>query len=96
MFLILIKLISCVSEKEVEILNNKTYKKLDQLSKTDFFSKVKINFYEKCPKVIEGCAATSCEVPVIKYKNEEALNLCLETLKFFKIKKCNCLHGLAR
>ncbi|ORD95178.1 hypothetical protein ECANGB1_2678 [Enterospora canceri] len=60
-------------EREVEKLNQMTYDKLNEISKTNYYSKVKMMFYEKCPKITEGCKATACEVPTIKYGDEDGV-----------------------
>ena len=71
MLLLFFQSINSSLEQRVEQMNDQTYEKLDFLSKTEYFSKIKLNFYEKCPKIVESCNVTSCAVPRIKYKNED-------------------------
>ncbi|ORD99699.1 hypothetical protein A0H76_334 [Hepatospora eriocheir] len=59
--------------EELYEINERTYNELDQVTKSDFISKVKINFYEKCPLSIKKCSADSCSVPIIKYKNKDGI-----------------------
>lgn len=70
-------------ENEMEGLNDIIYNDICKLAKTSLYSKVKINFYDKCPKVVEGCSVTSCEVPTVKFGDEEGFIDLLKTVESY-------------
>ena len=59
-------------EQYIENLNIITYATLAKLAATDHYSKIKMNFYDKCPKPTENCGL-ECQVPIIKYKNQHGI-----------------------
>ncbi|OQS54860.1 AERO1 [Ecytonucleospora hepatopenaei] len=71
------------TELEVESLNNEIYGDLRKLASTELYSKIKINFYDKCPRVKDDCTYTSCEVPTIKYGDKEGVIDLLSVIESF-------------
>lgn len=59
-------------EQYIEHLNEITYSTLVKLAATDYYSKIKINFYDKCPKPTDNCGL-ECQVPTIKYKDQDGI-----------------------
>ncbi|KAL6122731.1 hypothetical protein NUSPORA_00261 [Nucleospora cyclopteri] len=91
MLFVFLRNIKSISETSIENLNDTTYDIIDKISKTDRFSKVKLNFYEKCPRMAESCKATSCAVTTIKYKDKEGYLDLLKTVESFSpsVKRSN-------
>ena len=77
-------------ERMIEEQNDITYDIINKLARTDLYSKVKIEFYDKCPRVVDGCKVTSCEVPKISYKDEEGV---VDLLKVVESYSPNISHS---
>lgn len=55
----------------VERQNTRIYNSLKSISEKDDFSKIKMNFNEKCPRKVDKCALDSCVVQQMSFKGED-------------------------
>lgn len=59
------------NEQTLEIQNNKIFESLKNLSQSNYFSKVKMSFNDKCPNKMTKCSQITCTVPQIKFQGKD-------------------------
>lgn len=58
-------------EKTLETQNNKIFQSLKSLADSDYFSKIKMSFNDKCPIQMGKCNQITCSVPQIKFQGKD-------------------------
>jgi ERO1-like protein alpha len=59
------------NEQTLEIQNNEIFESLKNLSQSNYFSKIKMSFNDKCPNKMTKCSQITCAVPQIKFQGKD-------------------------
>lgn len=60
-------------EQTVQAQNREMLVSLKDLAESEYFSKIKMSFNEKCPRVTEKCHLASCAVPQMKIQGKDGV-----------------------